>query len=349
MQNHHLVLAFRGGSLVVSATGDPADYTAANGAAEIACGQEVNGLLGGVGLGNTIIVGDDHIQVLYGNDSTDFVLQDQSQANTGGVENTLQSVGEPIYLDNRGVRSMSTTDQWGNWVIGTMTSDVQPWLDLQRESRATSRLVRCEFGRAISIVCGSSPGSGSSSTSGAASRKSASSTTASDENGVKIIPRVSVSAEDSDRIERIHFGAANGFVYEAERGRSFDGRAIDAFARLPLNHTGMPTQQKRFIRADLHCSVPSGQATISLSAIYHDGLVPEQGLADAEIFGGGGFWDESLYDEFVWNAPLNGFHSYELSGVGRNASLILLSNQAKEGAWTLNGISLHYSPRRGDR
>ena len=428
VQNNHLMLAYRGGSLLLSAVGDPGSFDATMGASEIATGQEINGLLGGVGLGNTVIMGDDHIQVLYGNDSDDFVLQDQSQSSTGGVEDSLQSVGGPLYLDNRGVRSMTTTEAWGNWVIGTMTSDIQPWLDRQRTARnvavgsmrvRSSDQYRLWFESGIGLIlyvgrqhpeiCLLDYGSDEDITldfdagqtepvvghilTGEVSRATAridqvkttsGSWAGNDAAGTlhlydvvgkfqndemltttsgpiaevdgdatpdahKIIPCVSVSAEDSDRIERVYFGCESGFVYEADRGRSFDGRSIEAFARLPLNHTGKPTEQKRFIRADVHCDVPGGQATIGLSAIYDDGRAPEQVLEDGEIAGGGGFWDEALYDEFVWDTPLNGYHVYDLAGIGRNASLLMISNQSKEASWTLNGISLHHSPRRAER
>ena len=305
-------------------------------------------MLGGVGLGNTIIMGEDHIQVLYGNDSTDFVLQDQSQANTGGVANTLQSVGGPIYLDNRGVRSLTTTEAWGNWVVGTMTSDVQPWIDRQRESRnvaigsmrvRSSDQYRIWFaaGLGLIIYVGRDKPEMSFIDYGA------------DENGSKVIPLVSVSAEDADRIERVYFAAANGFVYEAERGRSFDGREIESYARLPLNHVKQPSRSKRYRAVDLHIDVPHGRASVSLSAIYEGAETVEQGFSDAEIFGGGALWDEALFDEFVWDAPLSGFHRYDLMGIGRTASLLLLAQSAKEGQFTLNGASLHWSPGRQER
>ena len=427
VQNNHLLFAYRGGSLVYSSTGDPTTYEAASGAGEIACGQEVNGLLGGVGLGNTLIVGSDHIQVLYGNDSEDFVLQDQSQANTGGVEGTLQAVGGPIYLDNRGVRSVTTTEAWGNWVIGTMTADVQPWLDFQREARniaASSMRVRSndqyrlffESGLGLAIYVGrdrpemsfidygidndvtldfdegeTEPTVGdilTGATSEATARIGRVATTSGswagnnaagtlslyDVRGVfendelvttmsgqiarvngtavsdsnRVIPRVSVSTEDSDRIERVYFGADNGFVYEAERGRSFDGREYDTYMRMPLNHVKQPSRQKRFLSADIHLD-SSGRVNLGLGALYEDGINPEQPNTYADVVSGGGFWDEGIFDEFVYDAPLNGYHTYDLAGIGRNVSLLLLAESAKQAPFTLNGISLHWSPRRMER
>ena len=133
VHRNHLLLSYPGGSLIVSETGNPDGYSALRGAAELAVGQEVYALVH-VGAGNTLIVGDDHMEALYGNDSGDFQLADHSDPQTGGVEWTVQNVGAPLYIDNRGVRRFDATDRYGNFTINTMTSDVQPWIDRQREA-----------------------------------------------------------------------------------------------------------------------------------------------------------------------------------------------------------------------
>ena len=102
VHRNRLMLAYRGGSLILSSVGEPTNFDGQAGAAEIACGQDVNGLLEGVGIGNTLIVGEDRIQVLYGNSAEDFELADHSDRQTGGVEGTVQFVGSPVYMDNRG-------------------------------------------------------------------------------------------------------------------------------------------------------------------------------------------------------------------------------------------------------
>ena len=79
---NHLLLAYRGGSLIVSATGDPVNYDAISGAAEIGTGQEINGFVH-VGAGNTLVVGQDRMQVLVGFDKESFQLPDQSDTQTG--------------------------------------------------------------------------------------------------------------------------------------------------------------------------------------------------------------------------------------------------------------------------
>ena len=98
------MLAYPGGSLVCSETGNPDNYSGLRGAAEKATGQEIYGFVYAAPA-TTWIVGDDRMQALYGNDEGDFTVVDQSDPETGGVEWTVQNVGMPIYMDNRGVRS----------------------------------------------------------------------------------------------------------------------------------------------------------------------------------------------------------------------------------------------------
>ena len=339
VHREHLLLAYPGGSLVVSGTGLPDNYTAAEGAAEIAGGQDILGLKQ-VGSGNTLIVGEDHMSVLYGNDSQDFQLADHSDPQTGGVEWTLQSVGGPLYMDNRGVRRFDATTKYGNFVINTMTSDVQPWINLQREERnvpISSMRVRARdqyrvfFNSGIGLIV-------------YVGRKYPEVSLI--DYGVAV--RCSVSSEDDDRIERVYFGSDDGWVFEAERGRSFDGNEIEAYCRLPLNNVGMPARWKRFIKADIHLDLDS-EVKMGVSALYNDGEHPSQLNIDETIHGGGGLFDEAAWDEFYYDSPLNGYGSYDLTGVGRNCSLLFLSKTDREASHILNGISLHYATMRRER
>ena len=350
VHHNHLLLAYEA-SIVGSAPGEPLNYSAADGAFEIATGQKINGMLGGVGLGNTLIMGDDRIQVIYGVDTNDIQLRDQSQDQTGGVANTLQSVGGPMYLDNRGVRSLTTTEAYGNWVIGTLTAAIQPWIDLQRENGNTAigsvRLrsrdqyrLWWKSGLGVSIYIGGGKPEISLINYGLDGD-------AADSN--PIIPICSVSAEDDERLERVWFGTSHGMVYEAERGRSFDGQPIVAHCRLPLTHLRTPNLRKKFYGFDLHLTVER-RATLMGSAVYSNGEVPSSLQHELDnLYGGGGRWDESSWSEFIWNAPMATLASWRLPGLGVNASFLIAHRSAKEAGHVLQGITCHYSPRGNRR
>ena len=336
-QSNHLVLGYPSGSLQISATGDPVDWTAARGAAEIACGQKVLGLVSGVGQGNTLIVGEDRIQVLYGSDATDFNLTDLSARETGGVEWTVQQVGMPLYVDNRGVRAVATADTYGNFQIGSMTTDIQPWIDAQNAEGNTpissmrlraSDQYRVFFDSGLCVIVYVGRGQPE---------------LGFIDYGVAV--RCTVTTEDEDRVERVLFGSDDGWVFEAEKGQSFDQRTIPAYVRLPLGNAGDPTHMKRWISADIYADLGS-EIQMNISAIFDDGNSPETlGSIDA-IRGGGGLWDEVAWDEFYWDSPLNGFNSYPITGFGSNCSILLRSESAIEPEHTLTGITMHWSRRR---
>ena len=142
----------------------------------------------------------------------------------------------------------------------------------------------------------------------------------------------------------MYFGSDDGWVFEAERGRSFDGQPIAAFGRLPLNHMGLPSHNKRFFKADLEVDVES-RLTLGISAIFDDSRAPEQRESEQELYGGGGLWDEAFWDEVFWDSPLNGFGEFDLIGGGRNVSVLFRSESRLEGSHTLNGISIHWTKR----
>ena len=110
-----------------------------------------------------------------------------------------------------------------------------------------------------------------------------------------------------------------------------------------MNHTGRPTQQKRFFEAGLHIDLES-LIHLKIAALFNDGKNPEALAQEATITGGGGLWDEALWGDFYWDSPLNGFHSFDMPGRGRNASVVILGESKLEPGHTLNGISLHWSP-----
>jgi hypothetical protein len=57
------------------------------------------------------------------------------------------------------------------------------------------------------------------------------------------------SAEGAGGNEEIYFGSTDGYVYQMERGTSFDGAAITWSAELAFNHIGTPRQLKTFRKA----------------------------------------------------------------------------------------------------
>ena len=338
IQSNHLLLAYPGGSIQNSATGDPLDWTAARGAAEIAAGQEVHGMVEGAGRGETVILGANTIQVLYGADKESWDLRTQSGEDSGAVEWTGQMMGSAVYLDNRGLRTVETTDKYGNFLIGTLTYRVQPWLDAQRalgavptasmrmRSRDTYRLFFGETA-ALSVYFG---------------RKRPECSLIEYLHPV----RCACSFESGGGEERLFFGSDDGWVFEAEKGTSFDGAEIEAFARVPYNHLKSPAHAARLFKVDLHAEVKA-RAQIRVGASFDYGDNDESFLGDpVALLGGGAVWGEAEWANFYWGSPIESIGEFHLSGVGANVSLLFASLTAREQPHALGGATIHYAPRR---
>ena len=200
-------------------------------------------------------------------------------------------MGSPVYMDNRGLRSVQTTERYGNFLIGSLTYPVQPWIEAQRRAgsvpTASLRMrardtYRLFFGRTgLSVYFG---------------REVPESTTIELNHNV----RCTATVEEENAEERYFFGSDDGWVFELERGTSFDGLPIDAFARVPYNHLGSPSHSARIFKADIHADVID-RAAIRVGASFDYGDNDDGFLGEAgEMFGGGALWGEAQWDSFYW-------------------------------------------------
>lgn len=333
---NHLFFSFDNGSVQHSGIGTPYVWTILSGAAEFGFGQEVTGLLSGVG-GVMLIYGANKTSVLYGNDTSDWSLQTPLEEN-GAVEWTIQRPGKPVAFDGQGVTDMQTTQAYGDFRLGGLSANVYPWFRTKKKSNAyvtASMRVRDKNQYRLFWSDGS--------------------ILAMDLNGkypqymplnYGLTVKCASSVKDADGTEWLLFGSTDGYVYRADKGTSFDGSEVQAFIRLPYNHLGSPTRNKRFLQAILELeSAPGISIQIAPDFDYGDADQPTATDEDFDVAGGGGFWDEAIWNQFYWSAQVVGRASADINGIGANASLVISSAGTYEEPHTLNGITLHFSYR----
>jgi hypothetical protein len=333
---NHLFLIFPGGSTQHSAIGDPYHYTLVLGAGEIGIGSEGTGFVQDY-LGVLGIFARNKVLALYGSSSSDWELVPLAN-DAGGIEWTIQKIATPIYLDDRGLRDMRATQSFGDFKMGAVSQMVEPLIRAKKKAGiepVASMRVRAkdqyrlfwEDGTGISVYFG---------------RKKPE--ILAFDIGKPIT--CCCSGEDADGNEVLLFGDSAGFVYQMDSGTSFDGAAVDAFLRLPFNHVGSPTQNKRWHKATLEMD-GGANTQIGLVAEYSY-ADPEQPPSPSQTFsvgGGGGFWDEAVLDEFYWSSPVEGLAECHIDGIGRNVSIAVVSRATYEEPHTIHGLTLHYSPR----
>jgi hypothetical protein len=154
------------------------------------------------------------------------------------------------------------------------------------------------------------------------------------------------SSEDANGNEAMFFGSTDGFLYQMDSGTSFDQQPVNAWMRLAFNSIGSPTQNKRWHKVTLECEA-TNSSTLGLIAeyAYSDPDLSPAVEQDFTVQGGGGFWDASNWDQFVWSTTWEGLAECHVDGFGRNISIGIISVATYEQPHILHGLILHYTPR----
>jgi hypothetical protein len=332
---NHLFLGFPKGSLQHSDLGEPRSFTAVLGAAELGMGHELTGIIPNA-QATLLITTDSTLGILTGNDSSDWLLEGLSDE-AGGRRHSAQRIGQIIYLDERGVRSVAATQSYGNFRLGTYTSMIQSELEAKRKRGAKpvgsciikskdQYLLFFDDRTGISIYFG---------------RKKP-------EPMLFEYPfEVScLHVAEVDGRERAFVGATDGFVYELNVGTSFDGAAIEAYLQLPFAHQGGPRTLKRYHKAVADI-IAGPQSQLAMVAQF-DGGAGIQPYSHSEVFGisgGGGMWGLSNWAEFQWDSPTIANAESYIQGLGVNMSLVMFSSSATMESYIIQGITLMFTTR----
>ncbi len=160
------------------------------------------------------------------------------------------------------------------------------------------------------------------------------------------------NGDDENGVERILFGCDDGYVYEMEKGFSFNGDAIEEFLRTNYNNP-LGDTRREFKVFGVTWNIKS-QANFSIQ-IAHDMSYSSSDQAPAEAktstqdlsaLGGGGFYDDSNYDEFYYDAEVVTQAAVPLGDTGNNISFTIYNSSAITKSYELEGFTLDYSPRK---
>ena len=333
----HLFFAFPGGSVQHSQPGEPLQWSAVYGAGEIAVGSEIVDLLAGTDA--LFMFTEDQINYLSGSDASDWVMIPlNNEEGHGAVAHTAATVGKPMYLDVGGLRSISATQDYGNFKLGSMTPQIFPTINTKRRTAVlpvaavvskTKDQYRLfyEDGTGISVYFG---------------RKYP-------EPMLFELPKVVRCAcveLDPNTGERFFFGSDDGFVYELDVGTSFDGEPIEAYLQLPWDNEGSFAVLKRWHRVTIEMKA-TPETTIGMLADFdygngNQGTLPKQ---EFTVSGGSGMWNAANWNEFYWSSPAEGRAEGYFDGEGENMSIVIMSISAEQDAYTLSSIIKRFSVR----
>lgn len=336
--NNHLFLGYHRGIMRNSEPGDPFLWDAAAGSLEIHVGAEITGF--DAAPKSLIVATKRTTYALTGQIAENFVL-DVASAKTGARHYTMVHIGTTYMFDDRGVIELSRVQAFGNFSNATVTRLIQPALQLIRKDvrSATVNLTHNIYkiftyeglGVSITFQEGAIVGFGF-------------------YDLATTINFIS-NAEDETGEERIFFGGADGYVYQMDKGVSFDGAPKEAWFKTVYQNLKSPKDRKRFYRAFFDVQI-SGKADVSLFAEYAYGSpdVRPTRTFNNDLAGVVSTWDAGLWDQAVFDSSQITEGSYiDLKGTGDSISLVVYSNSAKDDIFTFKDVIYKYKLRRSMR
>ena len=344
VSHRNYLFAAVGSSCFYSSPGDPYDWTAIGGAGEIATGKVVTGMMslpGGTGIATLSIFSRNNIEILYGNSPTTWNLVNFDNGN-GAVDYTLQNMAQTMAFDDRGIKAIQATQDYGNFTQSSLTTAVQHFIDQNINKASGSTLCRRKsqyrlffnngWGLFLTMVnnkiMGCMP--------------------------IKFPHPVTCCYEGkrSDGTDVMFFGSTNGMVYQMEKGTSFDGDEIDWHFTTNYGSAKSPRTLKRYRKAIPEFSAENNTFVafdFSYLLGYDSPEYDQPNKTGYSQYNGEIRWDRFTWDNFFWDG--NRYLPVEcpLDGTAENIAFSISGSSDYVPSFTINSILVHYSPRRQKR
>jgi len=332
----HLFFGYRG-SLQSSAIGNPYLWSAVFGAAELGTGDEITNLIsvgGSTDASALMVLCQNALHVMYGNSSADWKLDPLSRI-SGAQADSAQDIGGVVALDTPGVMRYPYTRNFGNFAWDTVSMDIQPIANNQTcicsvyAARVFKYRIFFADGTAIS---GLPIGNGKFNWS------------------VINYERLIVVAIDGeiDGEARTFYGDDEGWVYEADRGRSFAGGTISYALKLhPLSQKS-PMVEKTYRQMQVELEAQSA-FTLNTSVEFSDGEDGPSQQTQTPQYAQGLAWDLNSYDSASWDSLIAGVKTMPCEGIGTRISINVAGESDNELPHSLFAVTVSYTPRRMTR
>ncbi len=335
---NHLFYAYRS-SLQHSEPGFPYQWSAVLGAGELGTGDTVTNLLGVSGSEASaalMVMCENSVWMLYGTSSADWQFSRISEE-AGAQARSAQNIAGTIAFDREGFSRFAPTQAFGNFSYESASRPVDP---LVRNATVkcsvlvkNKSMYRCFFSDGL-FVSGTFQGKGFA--------------WMSCDYGIVI--ECAVGGEISG-LYRVFYGSADGWVYEADVGRSFDGGEVDAAIRMSSQNQRMPLTEKRYRHVEVQIQAESA-FEIACAGEFDDSDPNSAGVTTTDmqnyrqVYGAGLFWDFASWDRAYWDVALINRLRFPIHGVGRSMSLLFRSTSTNEMPHTLKLNQIVYTPRR---
>ena len=327
------------GSIQHSGLGTPYVWSVITGASELAMGDTVTGFMGQPGAETTgalCIFTRNTLAILYGTSVSNWNLVTYKDE-VGGYAYSIQNLGQTLMLDDRGVTTLVTSANYGNFADATISQRIQDWVNEERPKIKASCIARDKNQYRLFFSDGY-----------------ALFVTLSNKKLIGMMPILMTdkvecicSLEKNDGSEAIYFGSDDGFVYQMEKGTSMDGDAVEGYVHLVFNNSGGPRTLKSYRNGMLEVA-GDGYAELSISADlgYASSNVVQQDSQNVVTSFSAAVWDDFVWDAFQWDGQTLMPSGFDLWGDAENVSLKVLTSGDYFAPVILSGAILNVIPRR---
>jgi len=340
---NRLFLSFNN-SLQSSSFLSPHNWSGLEGGFEINIGDDIRGLcsLKGSDASSCLgVFGSTKLSILYGSSSDTFQLVD-FDTNLQTIPHSIQQLQNAWYLGSQGISSLSATQSFGNFQNTSYSQKVSRWLNGRSSNLQCSVICNSTndyilfFDYGYSLYCKIGQKNGTYIKSFMPVQYP---------NEVLWVTSGMVNGE-----ETLWFGSDNGYVYQMNKGNSFDGLVIDWYMDLHYVNLKSPAVDKRFRTAEFE-AIGQGYSdfsvTYSLSYGSENINQPETESKNASFTVPK--WDSFNWDNFTWNGKTLLPLSYRLDGVATNISFKFKGSDNYSDSLRISGVLILYQNLKYNR
>ena len=339
VQSHknHLFLAYPSGQLQSSNVGDPMTWT--DSASSFGLGDTITGLSSLRGsLMGVFCLGK--IQLMEGSSSLDWSLSDNSTTSGARLGTVRDMSGNVLFLDERGLTCLQASQKFGGFEPSIFSREVKPMLDALSKSVVSSVFCKSKFQYRMYFAGG----------------QVLTATVLSPDADIQPgdvaftnqtylhNPSCNASGSMPNGEEGLFFGTDDGFVMREGVGTSFDGESIESYLRLHFNLLKSPENKKRYRKISIEMDAQSMvEIKFQQQFDFDDGYYMPSINRSINGLGGGGQWDVSDWDNFLWSVPFRSVAEANVDGVGKGMGLTMWHQSDFDQSFNIQGIILQYS------
>lgn len=332
-----------GSSVIYPGPGTPFRWTAIDGGGEIAVGDTVTDLItlpGSQTTATLAIYQQSTTSFLYGTTATSWQLITYDTG-TGARAFSVRNLFDTFSFDDFGVVTLQSTLNFGNFASSTLTRNILPFIVRERSSLVTASINRSKGQYRVFFRDGYGLY-----------------LTVNNQTYIGAVPvlfpnpvRCCDEDKNSSGDEVSYFGSSNGYVYQLDKGASFDDSALYAYITLAWDAIKSPRVRKRFRSLSIEVQ---GASYASINVNYQLGygtpsISQPTGVDYATNFASAPVWDSFTWDNFTWDGKTLSPTDADVVGTAENVQVTIQSGTNYIGAYQVNSVIYHYSARRGLR